>query len=278
MEYYKFIQDIEEMNRFYNLVLKPKASYELISLSASLRGKLMNAEEKQLFPLNKHEMFSRKVVYNSTFNIFLRTVADYETNKLALCTPIWSDQNSNGYELRTPPQEALRIHVNINNSDGRKIPDKLVSDLCSKAFSLNYCKEEERENILNNLIKRCLKGGEVLAQQEQSIREWADYDIDMNSLPLDYDKFVSDIRKKIQLFLEMGQYIMVSSPNGLHILVRNGSFKTIPKNMLDDIRDLDYDFGEIKRNKGDMIILPGTYAYDKEKREVPIRILNYQDF
>ena len=106
---YTLIEDIEELKMFHSF-LHPLQTGEAYFVSMSARNKYLSVEEREYYSLRKAEMFSRKLVKDSSFESFLRVLRTMEVNQGGYTT-------ANG---KCIPEKCLSVYANINASSGLK--------------------------------------------------------------------------------------------------------------------------------------------------------------
>lgn len=240
MSYYKLIHDESEVRRFYDLLgdLLPEEAY---FLSMSARNKYLTEEERLQYELGRTEMFSRKLVKQRSFEIFMRTVRSFEVAY-------------GGYLSRGNvqlPEKCLVMYANINPVSGRKALQEFYSKTTQLLFDLSTDKEAARKLAsLDTELLNCY-------QRAKGTKNLIDVDFDVPDEGFDLvQRFVSSMRdNRVTVHV-------IKTRSGYHVLLVRD---TVHFNYTAVVTELHTEaverFGhaEVAVNANEMLPLPGSY-------------------
>ena len=317
---YQMIADEKELKWFFDHVIQRPQVNESYSAVFVSRHKKLTKEEQETFGLTRKEgeflatqtFRMRNVKEGSkaddpslwTFEQFLSRVKRFNVDKGAYTT-------GTGAPI---PTKTLAIIFYVNPGDDMKVCKKFVEEymnvneaiskamLNGKTTNENYQSYQWFGNAESNI--------KHLKANQKGSRYWMDFDIDVpawfKKSKEAYDKgfmyappkashcIYGWYEQMIQFLNEdfgKGNYIIVDTSGGYHVLVRTSAIKTNPHNFCRDM-ELIYQqamsFGEepYLDEKGTLkfecivndsqipgLPLPGTYQYDR-----PVTVLNKEDF
>ncbi len=307
-EMYQMIADETELKWFFDNVLQKPMITESYAAVFVARFKKLSEEERAEVGISKREAefmatqtFRVKKIHDLadlqaddgwTFENFKKHVHRFNVDKQAYTT-------SGGYPL---PEKCLAVIFYVNPCDEIKVADEVSQKLDAtktaivkamlngKDLSTNLQSYQSFSNIESN-VKH------ARAHCKGSVY-WLDFDIDVPAWfkftevgivhPLHY---FAKLKEVFDAHYGQGNYLIVDTSGGYHVLVRTAAIKGNPHNVCNDVYEI-YRRGcldgnpEYRDERGNEkfecivndsqipgIPLPGTYQYGR-----PVRILNKQDF
>ena len=307
---YQVIADVEELRWFFEHVIQKPQVNESYSMVFVSRHKKLTKEEQVTFGLTRKESEFlatqsirlgrfKDALYideenNWTFDNFLKRVKRFNVDKGAYTT-------GTGEPL---PEKTLAVIFYVNPCDDIKVADALVTQindvktaiakamLNGKTTVDNLQSYQMFGNLENNL--------KHLKANQKGTRYWLDFDIDVpkwfkegtpkDKLEKDYSYFYR-LNYLLTERFGRGNYVIVDTSGGYHVLVRTSAIKSNPHDFCRDLTKI-YEFGleqgeepylDEKGNcKFECIVndsqipglpLPGTYQYGR-----PVTVLNKEDF
>lgn len=306
---YQMVADEEELKWFFEHVLyKPLVNESYSAVFVSRHKKLTKEEQKvvgltraeseflstQTFRLGKFkEESSIDDETNWTFENFLKKIRRFNVDKYAYTTAL-------GEPL---PTKTLAVIFYVNPCDDIKVADELITKInevktaICKAMLNGKTTEDNLQqyqlfgNLENNLkhYKAHCKGS----------RYWMDFDIDVPQWFRDQDGkgdgtgyYFGMMKRELTTIFGKGNYVIVSTSGGYHILVKTSAIKANPHDFCKQMEKLyrqgveDGGYPEYLDDKGvckfECIVndsqipglpLPGTYQYGR-----PVTVLNKEDF
>lgn len=320
MKTYKMISSKEEMKWFFDHCIFRPSLLEMYTLEFVCRHKKLTDEEKQTLGLTRKEaeflatqtVRAPKVADGEeldskpwTFDKFYRHVSRFECNVEGYTT-------STGEPL---PQKTLVILCYVNPGNTMKVVDKMIE-------KIDFAKSAIATALANGkTFKDVAQIYQTFTNVDSSIKHlqanckgtsyWMDFDIDVpgwfrqerniNDLTFNSDgdliefsvssKYYNMMLDKLNKRFGKGNYVIVSTSGGYHILVRTNSIKSNPHDFCKEVDDI-YKQGvadgnpEYRNEKGELkyectindsqipgIPLPGTFQYGR-----PVTVLNKDDF
>ena len=304
---YEMIADEAELRWFFDHVIqRPQVNESYSAVFVSRHKKLTDEEAKEIGITRKEGEFLATQTFRMrnvkeggkandpalwTFEQFLQRLKRFNVDKGAYTT-------STGNPI---PSKTLAIIFYVNPGDDMKV---------CRAFVDEY-------NTVNEAISKAMLNGKTVADNYQSYqwfgnaestikhlkankkgsRYWMDFDIDV---PKWFKEFDEDGRRYYyhEMCLALtdtfgkGNYVIVDTSGGYHVLVRTSAIKKNPHDFCKRIKEI-YDSGvnaygeepylDEKGNcKFECIVndsqipglpLPGTYQYNR-----PVTVLNKEDF
>lgn len=311
-EMYQVISDVNELRWFYDHVIQKPQVNESYSMVFVSRHKKLTKDEQATYGLTRKEsefLATQSVrlgkfkdaLYidednNWTFENFLKRVRRFNVDKYAYTTSL-------GEPL---PEKTLAVIFYVNPCDDIKVADAIVTQindvktaickamLGGKTTADNLQSYQLFGNLENNLkhFKANCKGS----------RYWMDFDIDVPSWFKDLKKgtwFQSDIfvsyerqlRNLLANTFRKGNYVIVSTSGGYHVLVRTSAIRANPHSFCKEVAGI-YEDGiaageepyvdDKGTPKFECIVndsqipglpLPGTFQYGR-----PVTVINKEDF
>ena len=312
-EVYNVVCDEKELRWFFDhIIQKPKVN-ESYSMVFVCRHKKLTKEEKESLGManNETEFLATQSLRlakfhsaskidnetNWTFNKFLQHVKRFEVNKEAYLT-------TEGQPL---PDKALVTIFYVNPCDDIKVARQLINKLDDTGDAI--IKAMLNGKTLDDNLQSYQTYGNIesavkhLKANCKGSNYWMDYDIDVPSWFKEgyrgfekisgksfgisyYDRMLNVFNK----YYGKGNYVIIDTGGGYHVLVRTKLIKFNPHNLCKDI-ELIYNEGALlngeyldeKDNcKFECVVndsqipglpLPGTYQYGR-----PVKVLNKEDF
>lgn len=319
---YQMISDEKELKWFFDHVIQKPALYESYSMVWVSRHKKLTKEEQATFGLTRAEseflkvetvrckkVKSMDVPAEFTFKNFLQHVKRFNVDKEAYTT-------GNGLPL---PEKTLAVIFYVNPCNEMKVADKVIE-------KINF----ERSAIMTAVTngKTWHELGQLyqgLGNLDSDIKHfraqckgtsyWMDFDVDVPAwfrddkiiTEVDQDvhtdghihlraytqrnKYYKQMIEKLNARFGKGNYVIVDTSGGYHILVRTNSIRSNPHDFCKEVEAI-YKQGVTDGNleyldekgvcKFEAIVndsqipglpLPGTYQYGR-----PVTVLNKEDF
>ena len=328
-EVYDVVADTEELKWFFDHVIqKPQVNESYSAVFVSRHKKLTKEQREELGLVRKESEFLATVTFKLraikdaqrkddpeiwTFDQFLKTLRKLEVNKLTYTT-------NKGEPI---PTSTISTIFYVNPCDDMKVCRKFIDEyndvteaiskamLNGKSISDNYQSYQwfgKAESTIKH-FKANQKGTKYRLDYDLDVPAWWKAgnrdiilpEINDETIGPDCPKFVGSKRATINYYEVMkyrlnhyfgkGNYVIVDTSGGYHILVRVSSIKEDPHRFCTDINNLYYYalFGGEKAyrdengnekfecNINDSQIpglpLPGTYQYNR-----PVVVLNKEDF
>ena len=305
---YQMISDENELKWFFDHVIQKPSIIESYSMVFVSRHKKLTKEEQETLGLTRRESeflavqtlrapkFKDGLELDDlndkfTFEKFIRTVRRFNVDKYAYTT-------SKGEPL---PEKTLAIIFYVNPCNDIKVVDKVIE-------KLDFAKTAIVTSVMNGktLVDNA-QTFQTFGNIEDSIKHcraqckgsvyWIDFDADVPSWFKDiytveghlyYYELMLD---KLNARFGKGNYIIVDTSGGYHILVRTHSIRSNPHDFCKEVEaiykqgvaDGNPEYLDEKGNcKFECIIndsqipglpLPGTYQYGR-----PVTVLNKEDF
>jgi len=306
---YQMIADENELRWFFDHVLvKPQVneSYSAVFVS---RHKKLTKEEQEVVGLTRKEaeflatQTFRQAKFKDAFNIdeenswtfdrFLQRIRRFNVDKYAYTT-------SKGEPI---PTKTLAVIFYVNPCDDIKVVREFVNQyldvsqsiskamLGGKTYTDNLHGYQWFGNAENNL--------KHLKANQKGTRYWMDFDLDCPTWFRDQDGkgdgtgyYFDMMKRELNTRFGKGNYVIVSTSGGYHILVKTSAIKANPHDFCKQMEKLykqgvkDGEYPPYLDEKGvckfECIVndsqipglpLPGTYQYDR-----PVVVLNKEDF
>lgn len=315
-EVYPVIASVEELKWFFDHVIQRPAVNESYSAVFVSRHKKLTKERREELGLTRKESeFLATVTFKSraikdaqrkddqecwTFDQFLKTLRRLEVNKLAYTT-------ATGEPI---PTSTISIVFYVNPGDDIKVCRKFVEEyndvneaiskamLNGKSVSDNYQSYQWFGNAENNIkhLKATQKGSKYWCDFDLDVPKWFKNTKDQDVYaPPKATHFITGYYKQMIDYLNeyfgKGNYVIVDTSGGYHILIKTNSIKINPHNFCRDMQ-LVYQqamtYGEepyldekgvckfeciVNDSQIPGVPLPGTYQYGR-----PVFVMNKEDF
>ena len=324
--HYQVIADLNELKWFFDHVIqRPQVNESYSAVFVSRHKKLTDEEAKQIGLTRKEGEFLSTVTFKLraikdasrkddpeiwNFDSFVKTLRKFNVDKYAYTTAL-------GEPI---PSKTLAVIFYVNPGDDMKVCRKFVEEyndvneaiskamLNGKAVSDNY-QSFQWFGKAESTIKH-------LKANQKGSRYWMDFDIDVpawfrqteqsgfdkldhNKVPaglcdvwvMETSKYYKEMLEKLNTRFGKGNYVIVDTTGGYHILVKTSAIKSNPHDFCKEVEAI-YKQGvadgyqEYLDEKGvckfECIVndsqipglpLPGTYQYDR-----PVTVLNKEDF
>ena len=307
---YQMIADEKELKWFFDHVIQKPQVNESYSAVFVSRHKKLTKEEQETVGLTRKEAE------------FLAT----QTFRLAGFKDALNINEENSWTFDRFLQRLKRFNVDkgaYTTSKGEPIPSKTLAII----FYVNPCDDIKvvREFVnqyldVNQAISKAMLGGKTtvdnlhsyqwfgnaesnlkhLKANQKGTRYWLDFDIDVpkwfkeNSFTDDIGNtytYYQAMTKCLDAEFKKGNYVIVDTSGGYHVLVKTSAIKSNPHDFCKRIQK-EYEYGVSKGEepyldekgncKFECIVndsqipglpLPGTYQYDR-----PVTVLNKEDF
>ena len=245
-ETYKLVGSVEELKWFFDhVVQKPNVneSYSMVFVS---RRKKLNKEEREALGMaaNETEFLATQSLrlgkYHDkadlenkdvwTFTKFLQHVYRFEVNKNAYLT-------TGGQPL---PQKSLVVIFYVNPCDDMKVADEMIKKVAETKTAI--CKA-----MLNGKqLDSNLQSYQVFGNLESSIKHlkanckgtnyWLDYDVDVPAWFK--EKHYNDLLEVFNKWYGKGNYVVIDTGGGYHVLVRTFKIMSDPHKLNADLTAL----------------------------------------
>jgi len=245
---YKFIYDLEELKKFYDIILPPLNDNEVYFISLSARKKYLPSDMKNLLD-GSSEMFERRLIDEKDWNMFLRTIKRYECNDGAYT-------NKEGIEY---PNDAMIVYMNFNPCNIIKAYEEFIMKSTQNMMNLALGKGSDPK-----YFKRINHALMTAMHHSRGTKHYVDIDIDY--------KPGMKITSKGKLVLEQilsvlkqnnVKFFVIDTHGGYHVLMFTETIRfnyaNEMKNILLDNSDI---LDDIMPNGQGMIPLPGCSQAD----------------
>jgi len=311
---YQMIANEDELRWFFEHVIqKPQVNESYSAVFVSRHKKLTKEEQETIGLTRKEGEFLATQTFrlgrfkdalyidednNWTFDNFLKRIRRFNVDKYAYTTAL-------GEPI---PTKTLAIIFYVNPCDDIKVADALMTQindvktaiakamLNGKTTMDNLQSYQMFGNLENNL--------KHLKANQKGTRYWMDFDIDVpkwfkennSDRYMEHGDFVvkgyvDKLRNLLNSTFGRGNYVIVDTSGGYHVLVKTSAIKKNPHEFCNDVREI-YEFGvelgefEYLDEKGNCkfecivndsqipgLPLPGTYQYGRQ-----VTVLNKEDF
>ena len=314
-EVYDIVADTAELKWFFDHVIqKPQINESYTAVLVSRHKKLTKEEQKDIGLTRKEAEFLavetfrlghfKDALYqnenNWTFERFLKHLRRLEVNKDAYTT-------SKGLSL---PTKTLATIFYVNPCDNIKVCREFFNQYLDVTQSISKAMLNGKTTVDNLQSYQWFDNAESnlkhLRANQKGTRYWLDFDLDVPAwfkntkdqdvyAPPKATHFIKGYYKQMIDYLNeafgKGNYVIVDTSGGYHILVRASAIKANPHNFCRDMQlvyqqAMTYGEEPYLDEKGNCkfecivndsqipgLPLPGTYQYDRE-----VRVLNKEDF
>ena len=292
-EFYKLVADENEMKWFFDHILEPPEVFETYMVCLSARGKKIPPEEREIYQLGRSEMMRTELIRrkgrNWNFDIYKQAPYKYNCHKSAMLT-------KSGLPY---PEKCLVCYCYVNPSDELDCVDDTVVfyDKIKSELVRSY-RKNSKDGVDDHLEKlpKIFEHLRSCHASHLSRRIWRDYDFDVDVPKEMQDKLSKDAAKvfvKIAIvehankFYGKGNYAIVDTSGGYHLLVKVSAIKDNPNNFIAAVQCTQFDHDRaLKGRVGDLckevkltevgsqfLPLPGTLQYGRL-----VTIVNKEDF
>lgn len=308
VEMYQMISDTNELKWFFDHVIqRPQVNESYSAVFVSRHKKLTDEEAAEFGITRKDAEFLSTVTFKMrnvkdasmkddpslwTYEQFEQRVRRFNVDKYAYTT-------SAGKPI---PEKTLAIIFYVNPGDDMKVCKKFVdeymdvNEAITKAMLIGKTTESNLQSYqwfgnAESTIKH-------LKANQKGSRYWMDFDIDVPKWFRDQDgegdgtgAYMAQLRFDLNKTFGKGNYVIVSTSGGFHILVRTSAIKANPHDFCKRVKEI-YESGiangydryidDKGQDKFECIVndsqipglpLPGTYQYNR-----PVTVLNKEDF
>ena len=314
-EVYDVVADITELKWFFDHVIqKPQINESYTAVFVSRHKKLTKEEQEDIGLTRKEAEFLavetfrlahfKDALYqnenNWTFDSFLKHLRRLEVNKEAYTT-------SKGLPL---PTKTLATIFYVNPCDNIKVCREFFNQYLDVAQSISKAMLNGKTTVDNLQSYQWFDNAESnlkhLRANQKGTRYWLDFDIDVPAwfkntkdqdvyAPPKATHFITGYYKQMIDYLSeafgKGNYVIVDTSGGYHILVKTSSIKANPHNFCRDMQlvyqqAMTYGEEPYLDEKGNCkfecivndsqipgLPLPGTYQYSRK-----VTVLNKEDF
>ena len=314
-EVYDIVSDITELKWFFDHVIqKPQISESYTAVCVSRHKKLTKEEQEDIGLTRKEAEFLavetfrlghfKDALYqnenNWTFDSFLKHLRRLEVNKDAYTT-------STGLPL---PTKTLATIFYVNPCDNIKVCREFFNQYLDVAQSISKAMLNGKTAVDNLQSYQWFDNAESnlkhLKANQKGSRYWLDFDLDVPKwfkdtkdqdvyAPPKATHFIKGYYKQMIDYLNeafgKGNYVIVDTSGGYHILVRASAIKANPHNFCRDMQlvyqqAMTYGEEPYLDEKGNCkfecivndsqipgLPLPGTYQYGR-----PVFVMNKEDF
>lgn len=293
-EFYKIVADENEMKWFFDHILEPPEVFETYMVCLSARGKKIPPEEREIYQLGRGEMMRTELIRrkggNWNFDIYKQAPYKYNCHKSAMLT-------KSGLPY---PEKCLVCYAYVNPSDELDCVDDTVIfyDKIKSELVRSY-RKNSKDGVDDHLEKlpKIFEHLRSCHASHLSRRIWRDYDFDVDVPKEMQDKLSKDAAKifvKIAIiehankFYGKGNYAIVDTSGGYHLLVKVSAIKDNPNNFIAAVQctKFEHNDGALKSLVGDLckevkltevgsqfLPMPGTLQYGRL-----VTIINKEDF
>jgi len=249
----KLINDVDQIKKYYDLVIPELTKDEVLFISLSARNKYLTPEERKIYGMSRTEMFAKTVIRKRDFEYFIRKIRKLECQEGAYITK----QNM------PIPQKTIVVYMNINTCGMIKAYNKFKFDVERQLEEFILGLSNNHDAAYAYLRKMDSKFLSVI-QNTPGTRIWIDVDFDFPNKDnvMKNESYVKLFCKELKD--NKVEYIVIQTKSGFHILLKRSTIKynfhtTIT--MINSVVDEEFknsDKFEIVLNKNDMVPLPGT--------------------
>ena len=315
-EVYDVVADVNELKWFFDHVIqKPQINESYTAVFVSRHKKLTKEEREDIGLTRKEAEFLavetfrlghfKDALYqneenNWTFDSFLKHLRRLEVNKEAYTT-------SKGLPL---PTKTLATIFYVNPCDNTKVCREFFNQYLDVTQSISKAMLNGKTTVDNLQSYQWFDNAENnlkhLRANQKGTRYWLDFDLDVPAwfkntkdqdvyAPPKATHFITGYYKQMTDYLNeafgKGNYVIVDTSGGYHILVRASAIKADPHNFCRDMQlvyqqAMTYGEEPYLDEKGNCkfecivndsqipgLPLPGTYQYNR-----PVTVLNKEDF
>ena len=306
---YQMIADVDELKWFFEHVIqKPQVNESYSAVFVSRHKKLTKEEQETIGLTRKESEFLATQTFrlgkfkdalyidednNWTFDNFLKRIRRFNVDKYAYTTAL-------GEPI---PTKTLAIVFYVNPCDDIKVCREFVNQYADVTQSIAKAMLGGKTTVDNLQSYQWFGNAENnlkhLKANQKGTRYWMDFDIDVPSWFRDQDGegdgtgyYFAMMKRELNTRFGKGNYVIVSTSGGYHILVKTSAIKANPHDFCKQMEKLykqgveDGGYPAYVDEKGNCkfecivndsqipgLPLPGTYQYDR-----PVTVLNKEDF
>lgn len=280
MDFYKIVEDENEMKWFFDHVITDPEPYETYMVCLSARSKKLNQEERQLYQLGRGEMMRTEIIRRKgrdwNFNIWKQALYKYNCDKNAMLT-------KSGLPY---PEKTLVCYCYVNPSDELNCVDDTITFYNSiNKELLQSFRKGSKDGVIDHLEKlpKVFEHLRSCHATNLSRRIWRDFDFDLSETG---KKCKDRIRESIQVSFtrKFGKrnFVMIETSGGFHVLLKVEVLKSNPNKFIEETISF-CEFTEIEENLFDevkmteagsqFVPVPGTLQYGNL-----VKVVNKEDF
>jgi len=186
------------------------------------------------------------------------------------------------------PQKCLRLYWNLNPTSVRKVifeQQRLINEYNEEMIAAALKKSDAAIESAFHKMRRIFDATLSLYASASSEKMWTDFEIDIAQEELVKDEYFKFEHLSGNFLTEKTgrkNFLIVTSPGGLHFPVKKAALRFNPQEITDGLSNIAAEckltIKECIRNKNEMIVLPGTYAYRADGSLAAPVVLNKNDF
>ena len=289
-EFYKLVEDEKEMQWFFDHCIEPPLAHETYMICLSARSKKLDKEEREIYQLGRGEMMRTELIRrkggNWNFNIYKQGPYKYNCHKSAMLTKAGLPY----------PEKTLVCYAYVNPSDELDcVFDTFQFYNTIQHELLESYKKKSADGIEDHLEKlpKIFEHLRSCHATNLSRRIWRDFDFDVDVTPdMNFSKeaakevVYSAIVNQANTTYGKGNYVIVDTSGGYHVLVRVSAMKSNPNDFIKKVQATEFAIGqssgtieqlckEVKLTEAgsQFIPLPGTLQYGRL-----VTVVNKADF
>ena len=284
-EYYNFLGSEKELKWFYDhCVFEPKDN-EVFCFALAARNKKLTDEEREKYKLGRAEMLNTNIVSLRrneplSYERWREGVLKFEVNKKAMTT-------KSGYSY---PEKSTVVYYYFHTSDETKVlaeGSKYINELNQEL--INAAVNGSKDGISDSLkkLKYALINVERMHARCPGTKKFVDFDMDIEPFYINKFKYplvLNILKTKAEIFFGKGNYFILDTSGGFHVLVKKEAITKNPNNFTKDVeitinKSIDENgnalppIKEFNINKNSLIPLPGTFQYGRL-----VTVINKEDF
>lgn len=300
--FYNVIADVEELRWFFDHVVNKPNVNESYSAVFVCRHKKLSKEEQKTIGLTRKES---EFLATQTFRL-----GRFESEDKIDEKRIWSfedfvkrlrrfnvDKYSYTTSLGEPlPEKTLAVIFYVNPCDDIKVVREFVNQYLDVSQAISKAMLGGKTTADNLQSYQWFVNAESnlnhLKANQKSTKYWVDYDLDVPDWWRDKASIYDSMIAIIQEYYKKGDYVIVSTSGGYHILVRSSVIRFDPHGLC---RDMESHYKHLVESCGEEpyvddegnekfecivndsqipgIPLPGTFQYGR-----PVTVVNKEDF
>lgn len=309
---YQMIADVNELKWFFDHVIqKPQVNESYSAVFVSRHKKLTKEEQEEVGLTRKEAEFLATQTFrlgsfkdalyideanNWTFDRFLQRIRRFNVDKYSYTT-------SKGQPI---PTKTLAVIFYVNPCDDIKVVRAFVEQYMDVNQAISKAMLGGKTTVNNLQSYQWFGNAESnlkhLKANQKGTRYWMDFDIDVpkwfksNEYHYDFPDgskggYFTVLRNILTSTFGKGNYVIVDTSGGYHILVKTSAIKSNPHNFCKEVQAIyeealqlgEEPYLDEKGNcKFECVVndsqipglpLPGTYQYDR-----PVTVLNKEDF
>ena len=287
MDFYKIVEDENEMKWFFDHVIVDPEPYETYMVCLSARSKKLDEEERKIYQLGRGEMMRTEIIRRKgrdwNFNIWKQALYKYNCDKNAMLT-------KSGLPY---PEKSLVCYCYVNPSDELNCVDDTITFYNSiNKELLQSFRKGSKVGVIDHLEKlpKVFEHLRSCHATNLSRRIWRDFDFDLSEtgksilLRNDIEKIIHEVFTKK---FGKGNFIMIKTTGGYHVLLKVEALKSNPNDFIGyctrvcqyEVEKDGYEkgniFDEVKMTESgsQFVPVPGTLQYGN-----PIKVVNKKDF